>query len=272
MKKKKTIMKKNIKGYIKLHRQILYWEWWDDPKVFKVFMYCLLRANHTDQKWKGIDIKRGEFITSTRILATQCHLSLRSIRTVLKHLKSTHELTCKTTHRYTIICVLKYDEYQSETTQSTTQSTTQQRHSPDTVPTTDKNVLKNALKNDKETKHTHAKIKSTDDSHVEIDYFSRAYKRKFYDIKTPPYCHSRVWCKWIDHRWNMNKPYKTLNGAQTDMNDLEKMFNETRKPFHSIVDKTIGMEWIHFHPFNDKNNDNDNNPNESIVPDDISQY
>jgi len=263
------MMKKINKGYIKLHRQILDWEWWDDANTFKVFMYCLINANHTAKKWHGITINRGEFLTSNRKLSTHCRLSLQSIRTILKHLKSTHELTYRATHQYTIISVLKYEEYQSEPTHETTHNLTNDQHTPNTRLTSTKNVLKNALKNEKE---THAQ-KSTDDSHGDIDFYSNEYKKDFYNIKPPQYCHRNVWKKWIDYRWQIKKPYMTMNGAQSDMNDLEKIVKQSGKNFMDVVNYTINKEWKRFYPITkSKDNDNDNNSNESIVPDDISRY
>jgi len=41
-------------GWIKLHRTLLDWDWADDPKVFALFVTCLLKANHEPNTWRGI--------------------------------------------------------------------------------------------------------------------------------------------------------------------------------------------------------------------------
>ncbi len=46
-------------GWIKIHRKILDWEWYSDLNVRVVFLHLLLKANHDDKKWMGMDIKRG---------------------------------------------------------------------------------------------------------------------------------------------------------------------------------------------------------------------
>ena len=76
-----------MEGYIKLHRQFLEWEWYADAIVSRVFLHCLLRANHEARKWQGQKIERGSFITSYQKLSTETGLSIQNIRTALKKLK-----------------------------------------------------------------------------------------------------------------------------------------------------------------------------------------
>lgn len=99
-------------GFIKLHRKILNWEWWDDHNTFRLFMFILLSANHKDKKWHGHVVKRGQLITSRAKLAKKTGLSEQSIRTSLMHLKSTNEITIKATKTMSIITVNNYHDYQ----------------------------------------------------------------------------------------------------------------------------------------------------------------
>ena len=101
-----------MEGWIKLHRKILSWEWFKNENTFKVFMYLLLSANHKDKKWKGVDVKRGQIITGRISIAENTGITERSVRTCLKHLKSTGEVTVKVTNKYSIITICKYEEYQ----------------------------------------------------------------------------------------------------------------------------------------------------------------
>jgi hypothetical protein len=100
-------------GFIVLHRKILKWEWHDDPKMISLFIHLLLIANHQDSKWHGIEVKRGQLITGRHSLSKITHISEQSIRTLLLHLKSTNEITIKSTNKYSIITIVKYDDYQS---------------------------------------------------------------------------------------------------------------------------------------------------------------
>lgn len=145
-------MEDNQKGWVKLHRSILEWEWYDDNNTFKVFIHCLLRANHKEQKWRGQVIEKGSFITSYSNLANECKLTTQQVRTSLNKLKKTNEVTIKTTNKNTYVTVCKYDSYQvlenTNNNQSNKQITNKQQTNNKQV-TTNKNV--NNIKNNNNT-------------------------------------------------------------------------------------------------------------------------
>lgn len=99
-------------GWIKLHRAMLNWEWWDDHNTTRLFLYCLLEANHRDKKWRGTLVSRGTFLTGREKLSVETGISQRSIRTSLNKLKSTGEITTVSTSRGTVLSICKYDTYQ----------------------------------------------------------------------------------------------------------------------------------------------------------------
>jgi len=118
-------------GHIKIDRKILNWEWYQDLKVFHLFLYLLLKANHKDGNWKGINIKRGDVIIGRLKCSKDTGLTENEIRTCLKKLKLTNEITTKPTNKYTVVTICKYDFYQSnnftnnqEINQQTEQSAT----------------------------------------------------------------------------------------------------------------------------------------------------
>lgn len=101
-----------MSGWIKIHRQILNWEWYDDPNTFRVFIHLILKANHKEKKYKGIDLLAGSIVTSREILAIETGLTVQKIRTCLDRLKLTNEITIKTSSQGTVIQVVKYKDYQ----------------------------------------------------------------------------------------------------------------------------------------------------------------
>lgn len=101
-------------SFITVDRKILKWEWYQDVKVFHLFLYFLLRANWEDGRWKGIEVKRGQLITGRLKLSKDTGLTEMEIRTCLNKLKTTSEITIKTTSKYSIITVCKYDTYQNK--------------------------------------------------------------------------------------------------------------------------------------------------------------
>lgn len=129
-------------GWIKLHRSLLHWEWYDDKNVKILFLHCLLKANHKDKKYKGKLVKSGSFLTSRELLKIETGLTERQIRTALNKLKSTNELSVKSNRQGTEIVILNYKKYQQ-----TTNKKSNERPTSDQRATSNKNDKKD--KNDK---------------------------------------------------------------------------------------------------------------------------
>ena len=49
-------------GFIKLHRKIIDWEWYDDINTKTLFIHILLMANFEDKKWHGETVKEVVFL------------------------------------------------------------------------------------------------------------------------------------------------------------------------------------------------------------------
>ena len=110
-------------GFIKIYRKMLDWEWYKNENAKNVFIHCLLKANWKDGRFQGYDVPRGSFVTGRRQLSQELNISEQSIRTALKRLKSTNEITIKTTKNFSIITIVNYEKYQ-ETNQEINQHLT----------------------------------------------------------------------------------------------------------------------------------------------------
>lgn len=104
-------------GFIKIHRRMLKWEWYKDTNTKVLFLHCLLKANWKDGRFQGIEVPRGSFVTSLSTLSEELSskeqtFTVQNVRTSLKHLTLTGELTSKSYSKYRIITVNKYNEYQ----------------------------------------------------------------------------------------------------------------------------------------------------------------
>lgn len=102
-------------GYIKLWRSLLKWEWYSDVNVSRLFIHLLLTANYEDTTWRGETIHRGQRLTSVAKLAEETGLTTKEVRTALGKLTRTNELTIRTTNKYSVITVEKYDFFQYPT-------------------------------------------------------------------------------------------------------------------------------------------------------------
>lgn len=121
--RKQKAMESEDLGYVKIHRKILEWGWYKDINTFRLFIHILLKANWKDGKFKGTTVPRGSFVSSYPHLAEECGLTINELRSALKHLKSTGEVTVRTNNKYSIFTVNNYCKYQDDNRQDDSQST-----------------------------------------------------------------------------------------------------------------------------------------------------
>ena len=101
------------KDYIKLYRSLLDWEWFTDKNVLLLWIYILLKATWKDVRLKGNVVKRGSFVTTYERITLETGLTTSQIRTALKKLELTGEITKKIAGKSQLITVEKYDFMQS---------------------------------------------------------------------------------------------------------------------------------------------------------------
>ena len=107
---------------------MLDWEWYQDGNTFRVFMHLLIKACFKETKYKGIVIPRGSYVISSSGLAEELGITRQSARTALNHLKSTNEITIKSTNRFTVITIVNYCIYQGEDSSSNQQTNQPANH------------------------------------------------------------------------------------------------------------------------------------------------
>ena len=105
--------------YVKISRKILEWEWYTDVNTKVLFLHILLKANWKPGRFQGIEVPRGSFVTSLQNLAAETGLTIRNVRTALKHLENTGEVTSNRHAKFSVITIKNYDKYQSSDNQVT---------------------------------------------------------------------------------------------------------------------------------------------------------
>lgn len=109
-------------NYIKISRSILEWEWYQNINTFKVFLHMLLKANWKDGRFEGKTIPRGSLVSSYSKLSEECGLTVNEVRTAVKHLISTGEITSSSHAKFSVFTVKNYDSYQEVNKQITSSS------------------------------------------------------------------------------------------------------------------------------------------------------
>ena len=108
----------NIPGWVKLHRQFLEWEWYDDINVKTLFLHFLLKANYEAKKYRGYDILPGQVVVGVKALSKQTGLSVSQVRTAIDKLQMTNEIAIKTTNKFSIVTIVCWNVYQGDDNQN----------------------------------------------------------------------------------------------------------------------------------------------------------
>ena len=163
-----------MEGWIKLHRKFKNWEWYKKSEMVHLFCHLLILANHKNNKWQGVEIKRGQLLTGLNTLNNETGISIQTLRTCIKKLKSTNEITIKSTSKYSIVTILNYDTYNDIEILTNNQINKQTNNQL----TIDQQSINNQLttnKNDKKEKNDNKII------NISFDIFWNLYDKKVGD-------------------------------------------------------------------------------------------
>lgn len=135
-------------GFVKLDRRILDWEWYRDLNTCRLFIHLLLKANWKDGRFQGVEIPRGSLASSYSNLAEQTGLSIQNVRTAVRHLLSTGELTTEQHAKFTVFSIKNYNSYQSDNTDTSMEITgNSQAFNSDLTSIEERNKIRNKEKN-----------------------------------------------------------------------------------------------------------------------------
>ena len=152
------------KGFVIIDRKIMDdWIWQGEFSKGQAWIDLILLANHSDKKVAAgsgfVEIKRGEFLTSSIKLANRWGWSRNKVERFLNVLKMDNKVTLKRTTKWTTVTLVNYDIYQFGRQQTEQQIDNKQTTNRQQIDTT-KECIKNdkELKKDKSTKVDYEKI------------------------------------------------------------------------------------------------------------------
>ena len=121
-------------SWISIHRKFKDWQWYKNVNVKTIFLHLLLKANFKDNYWGNVLVKRGQVVTSIEHLSDETGLTVQQTRTAINKLKSTGEITIKSTSKYSLVTIEKYDFYQQSNKKTTNKLTNQITNNQQTKP------------------------------------------------------------------------------------------------------------------------------------------
>ena len=139
-------------SYIKLHRKMLEWEWYDHDITKLLFLHLLLIASWKENRWHGIELHPGELIRTNENLADELGKTIQQIRTAISNLKTTEEITVRFVGRIRIITIKNWGLYQNDNSKPNSKSNTFSTANP-TALQQHSNSIPTAYKESKEYKN-----------------------------------------------------------------------------------------------------------------------
>jgi hypothetical protein len=103
-----------MSSWIKLHRSLKDWQWYDDHNATRLLLHLLISVNYKDKEWKGQTIKAGTYVTSWENLAKEIGLSVKQTRVAMDKLEKSKEVARYTTNKWQAISLVKWDKLQCE--------------------------------------------------------------------------------------------------------------------------------------------------------------
>lgn len=216
-----------MEWFVQLHKKICEWEWYTDIPTCKLFFHILLKCNYKEAKWRGIEVKPGDFITSFDHLAKETWLSIRQVRTALEHLETTWEVAKQSTSQYTILTLTNWGTYNIRDDKPSTNG-----WQTDDKPSTTTNKYNKEKKEKKEYSiENNTKILS---EHIQtLD--NRTTRYKFYEsmLENIKYIEYELDKKWIDSIENKLLDFKKNIWEDRSKLELENFW------LHHSTNKTV---------------------------------
>lgn len=160
-------------GWVCVHRKLLDNPIFKNDKLFRVFMFCLLRAQHTEGDQLVGDsvvyLDKGQLATGRIAISEQTGLSQQNVRTAISKLEKLGILTIKPTTKYSVITMVNWNQYQQ-----TNQQVTNKQPTSNQQVTTSNNVNNE----DNDNKVDQSKIDRENFIQEAFDYWWKGYPKK----------------------------------------------------------------------------------------------
>lgn len=107
-----------MQGWVSLHRKLLSSDIFQNEKLLKVFIYCLLKATHTEHSQKvgkqTVQLNPGQFVFGRRKAALELDMKESTVRDYINVLKDDGAITIKSTNKFSVITLVNWEFYQDK--------------------------------------------------------------------------------------------------------------------------------------------------------------
>jgi len=107
-----------VDGWISIHRKLLDSAVFDNPELLKMWVWCLLKATHTEHKQliglQEENLEIGQFIFGRKVAARELKMSESKVYRFLKSLETRNRIEVKTNNKYSVVTIVNYAYYQDK--------------------------------------------------------------------------------------------------------------------------------------------------------------
>jgi len=200
----------NGQGWVKLWRQSLDSRVWQNPNLWRVWCWCLLRANR-EARWVAIPIGRatrtvhveaGELVCGRHTGAAECRMPASTFRNMIAKLTQMGNITVNPDTHFSVITVVKWADYQRADTpegqqMDTTRTTEGQQKDTKRTP---EGQQKDTDKKDKKSEKDKKGEKKTGEPSLPRELDTPAFRE--------------AWADWVAYRTERKLPQYVPRGMQ----------------------------------------------------------
>jgi len=111
-----------MEGWVKLHRKLLKSRVFANEKLFRVWIWCLLRADHkacwvpvrTGRGITEVRLHAGQFIFGRRAAAKELRMPPSTVWAQMEKLKNMQNLDIQLDHHYSVVTICNWETYQQD--------------------------------------------------------------------------------------------------------------------------------------------------------------
>ncbi len=128
-----------MEGFVKLYRKTLESSIFENPNLFKTFMWCLMKATYKDRKTmvglQEVKLSRGQFVTGRKAASVELNFKEASAWKYLKTLEKMQVISLKSNNKFTIVTIDNWEDYQAETEMSNNKVTADEQQNNNKITT-----------------------------------------------------------------------------------------------------------------------------------------
>ena len=137
-----------MEGWVKLHRKLLESPVFQNEKLLKVFVWCLLKASHTEHAelvgLQKVSLHPGQFVYGRHKAAEELKIKESTLYKYMMWLKNEEILNIQSNNKFSVVTVVNWELYQIDEPKSNSKSNSKG---------TTKEQQRNTNKNDKNDKN-----------------------------------------------------------------------------------------------------------------------